>query len=174
MKQAALIIALLFSAAVSAQNPATKVYDETIDPMAQIDSALVKASHSEKRVICQVGGNWCPWCLRLAAFIEADSIIKKTINDNFVYIHVNYRPGAPSDAQKAAQVKALMKRLNDPTHFGYPVLVVLDARGKVLHIQETGCLEKDKSYDHDKLLQFFQTWRPKATSPSSAKDSTIK
>lgn len=161
MRLFALIIALFLCATLDAQEPAKKVYDEAIDPLEQIDRAVALADSTDRRVICQVGGNWCPWCLRLAAFIEADSLITQTINDNFVYIHVNYRPGAPSDAAKAAQDQALLTRLNDPTHFGYPVLVVLGSDGKVLHIQETGCLEKDKSYDHDKLLQFFQTWAPK-------------
>ena len=40
-----------------------KVYDENIDPMTQIDDALVQAGKDGKFVICQVGGNWCRWCL---------------------------------------------------------------------------------------------------------------
>lgn len=47
---------------VSAQTRLKKVYDETINPMEQIDKALetVKAQTEKKYIICQVGGNWCP------------------------------------------------------------------------------------------------------------------
>ena len=42
-----------------AQTPLKKVYDETINPMEQIDRALATARSSQqpKLVICQVGGN---------------------------------------------------------------------------------------------------------------------
>ena len=159
MKQLALIIALTFSLSVHAQTEVKKVYDETINPLQQIDHAVAKADTEGKRVICQVGGNWCPWCLRLADFLNRDETLRRIIDDNYVYIHVNYRPGAPSDAAKAAQDSTMLARLGDPSHYGYPVLVVLDQQGSVLYIQETGCLEKEKSYDHDKLLQFFRRWR---------------
>ena len=43
-----------------------KLYDENIDAMEQIDRALDQARESGRFVICQVGGNWCPWCLRFA------------------------------------------------------------------------------------------------------------
>ena len=41
-----------------------KVYNEDINPIEQIDQAIVKSKSEGKIVICQVGGNWCPWCLR--------------------------------------------------------------------------------------------------------------
>ena len=157
MKIRLLIIGLLMCTALHAQTGLKKVYDERIDPLEQIEKAVATAKAAGKRVICQVGGNWCPWCLRLADFITNDSIISRVIEDNFVYIHVNYRPGTPSDSAKAKRDKALMKRLNDPSHYGFPVLVVLDEKGKVAHIQETGCLERDKSYDREKVLNFFNS-----------------
>ena len=53
---------------ITAQTALKKVYNENIDPMEQIDKALVKAKAEGKYVVCQVGGNWCPWCLRFADF----------------------------------------------------------------------------------------------------------
>ena len=85
-----------------------KVYNEQINPLEQIDQALAQAKAEGKFVICQVGGNWCPWCLRFADFIINDSTINSVIEQNFVYIHANYHP------RKAGEVgKALMKRLNN-------------------------------------------------------------
>lgn len=95
-----------------AQGALKRVYNETIDPMTQIDEGLQKAKAEGKFVICQVGGNWCPWCLRFADFVEKDTAVNKAVNDNFVYLHVNYNPRkkeGDASVEKAAQ---LMKRLN--------------------------------------------------------------
>lgn len=145
---------------ISAQSQLKKVYDETINPMEQIDKALatVKSDSNQKFVICQVGGNWCPWCLRFADFISKDSDIMKVVNDNFVYLHVNYNPRKDNNAT----AEALMKRLDNPQRFGFPVFVVLDGDGKVLHIQDSSFLEEGKGYNKDKVLRFLNNWTPKA------------
>ena len=70
------------------QTALKKVYNESIDPMAQIDEALAKARKNGKFVICQVGGNWCPWCLKFADFVEKNAAVNKMLNDHFEYIHV--------------------------------------------------------------------------------------
>ena len=153
------LAAALFSMAVNAQEQTApkKVYNEQINPLEQIDHAIAQAQAEGKFVICQVGGNWCPWCLRFADFITNDSTINSVIEQNFVYIHVNYHP------RKAGEVgKALMKRLNNAGRFGFPVLVVLDEQGQIIHIQDSGLLEEDKSYNQKKVLNFFQNWTPKA------------
>lgn len=160
-----LVIALsvvLLSQAVCAQTKLKKVYDSKINPLEQIDNALVKAKSEGKFVICQVGGNWCPWCLKFADFISNDTTISNVIAANFEYIHVNYSPRKSQGAEKLEQGKALMKRLNNAGRFGFPVLVVLDGEGKVIHIQDSGLLEEGESYNQKKVLDFFKGWTPKA------------
>ena len=145
-----------------AQGALKKVYNETIDPMSQIDEALTKAKGEGKYVVCQVGGNWCPWCLRFADFVEKDSAVSQVVNDNFEFIHVNYNPRRTSGEvaqQKAAQ---LMHRLGNPARFGFPVFVVLNEKGDVLHIQDSSFLEEGKGYSEEKTLRFFKNWTPKA------------
>lgn len=146
----------------NAQGALKKVYDENIDPMTQIDEALVKAKAEGKFVVCQVGGNWCPWCLRFADFVEKDTAVNKVVNDNFVYLHVNYnrRKAAGEETQKKAAL--LMKRLANPGRFGFPVFVVLDEKGNVLHIQDSSFLEEGKGYNEEKTLRFFKNWTPQA------------
>ena len=147
---------------INAQSSLKKVYDESVDPMAQIDRALTKAKSENKFVVCQVGGNWCPWCLKFADFVEKDSVVKKVVDENFVYIHVNYSRSKASDANYHKKAEQLMRRLNNPQRFGFPVFVVLDKEGKVLHIQDSGLLEEGKGYSEDKVLRFFKNWTPKA------------
>ena len=127
-----------------------KVYDEERDPMPQIDEALEEARNTDRLVICQVGGNWCPWCLRFADFITSDEEIDSFVKEHFVYIHLN--------TSKEHKNPEMLKRLGNPGRFGYPVLVVLNHKGEVLHIQNSAYLEEDKSYSHDKVLAFFQNW----------------
>ena len=154
-----LTLAILTVLALGANAQLKKVYDETINPMEQIDKAIAQAAEQGKFVICQVGGNWCPWCLRFADFITTDEEIAKVVDDNFVYIHVNYNPRNSSDE---AQSKAMLKRLNNPGRFGYPVFVVLNAKGDVLHIQDSSFLEEGKGYNKEKVLRFFNTWTPQS------------
>ena len=149
----------MFAMTANAQEQTSlkKVYNEDINPMEQIDQAIVQARNEGKFVICQVGGNWCPWCLRFADFVTNDSTISSVIEQNYVYIHVNYHP------RKAGEVgEALMKRFNNAGRFGFPVFVVLDEQGNVLHIQDSVYLEEGKGYNQERTLRFFQNWTPTA------------
>ncbi len=157
-----IIIAILAAFAIGADAQLKKVYNDEINPIEQIDKALVQAQQQGKFVICQVGGNWCPWCLRFADFITSDEEIAKLVNDNFVYIHVSYNPHKSVDP---ARDQAMLKRLGNPGRFGYPVFVVLDSEGRVIHIQDSSFLEEGKSYNKDKVMRFFNGWTPNAVNP---------
>ena len=155
------LILVCCSLTANAQTGLKKVYDESLNPIEQIDKAVAEAKAESKFVVCQVGGNWCPWCLRFADFISNDSTISKVINENFVYIHVNYNP-RKADQASVEQGKAVMERLANPARFGFPVFVILDENGKVLHIQDSSFLEEGKGYNKDKVLRFFRCWTPAA------------
>ena len=151
-----------FTLTINTQTALKKVYNEDVNPIEQIEQAVVKANAEGKFVICQVGGNWCPWCLKFADFITNDSTISNLIADNFEYIHVNYNPRRSQSEEKQAQGIALMKRLNNAGRFGYPVFVVLDEEGAILHIQDSSFLEEGEGYNQKKVLRFFKNWTPKA------------
>ena len=155
-----IVLLLSISLNINAQDAIKRVYNEDINPNEQIDKALAKAKTEGKFVVCQVGGNWCPWCLLFADFISKDSTITQLIEDNFVYIHVNYNPRQSGDAAKAQQASNMLKRLGNPARFGYPVFVILDEKGKVIHIQDSSFLEEGKGYNRDKVLRFFRNWTP--------------
>ena len=139
-----------------------KVYNEEINPIEQIDQAVAKAKTEGKFVVCQVGGNWCPWCLKFADFIANDTAISKVIDENFEYIHVNYNPRESQGPEQVEQGKALMKRLDNAGRFGFPVFVILDEEGKILHIQDSSFLEEGEGYNQEKVLRFFKNWTPSA------------
>lgn len=139
------------------------VYDESVDVNVQIDRALTQAKQEGKFVVCQVGGNWCPWCLKFAAFINEDQEISRLVEDNFVYIHVNYNPRKNVLDKEKADAEKMMKRLGNPGRFGFPVLVILDRKGKVVHIQDSALLEEGNGYNKEKVIRFFKLWTPEVT-----------
>lgn len=148
-------------AEAAANEDLPKVYDDAADPVVQIDQAIAQAKTEGKFVIAQVGGNWCPWCLRFADFMSEDEEIMAVVNENFVYTHINVRRRNPETGRSETYTDAMAK-LGNPMRFGYPVMVVLDGGGKVLHTQDSGYLESGESYDKDKVMRFFNNWKPSA------------
>jgi len=136
---------------ILAQNN-TEVKREKFDPMKNpfedLKNAIVKAKEENKRIILDVGGEWCIWCHRLDAFIENDAEIKGFLNNNFITVKVNFSPENKNE-KFLSQYPAIK---------GYPHMFVLDSDGKFLHSQDTGLLEKEKSYDKEKILEFLKQW----------------
>lgn len=147
-------------AAFSQSNP--QIYDESLDPNLQITEALNKAAEEGKFVVAQLGGNWCKWCIRFARFVDSDPELKKFVADNYEFIHVNYNPRSQANNSEDANTARMLQRLGNPTRFGFPVLVVLDADGNILHIQDSALLESGDGYDKSKVIRFFQLWTPHA------------
>lgn len=163
MKRILLALCIMqLAVSAEAQTALKKVYNEEINPLEQIDQAIGKAKTEGKFVVCQVGGNWCPWCLRFADFISNDSTIRKVLDENFEYIHVNYNPSKSENEEKQLQAKALMEKLNNCGRFGFPVFVVIDVEGRLIHIQDSSYLEEGQGYNREKVLRFFRNWTPQA------------
>lgn len=130
------------------------LYDEKVDAMSQIRQAVVEAKVSDKYVLCQVGGNWCPWCLRFATFADTNATVKNIIDSNFLYIHINY--------SKANKNPEAMKYLGNPARFGFPVFVIIDSDGNPLHIQNSSYLEMGNGYSEKLVSEFLLNWTSKA------------
>ena len=166
MKSPIILSFLFISLLRAGAQTKAKVYDESINPNTQIDEAVAKASSNGKFVVAQLGGNWCKWCIRFAKFIENDTDLKKLVDENFEFIHVNYNPRNPETMSDPEATKAALKRLGNPVRFGFPVLVVLDNDGNVIHTQDSGLLESGEGYDKEKVKRFFETWTPEAVNSS--------
>lgn len=149
-----IVCILLITNVFAQQEPLQKIYDEKADAMKALNEAVQQAQQQHKYVFCQVGGNWCPWCLRFAAFVESDSAVHKMMYDNFVYVHVNY--------SKENKNPEAMRYLGNPARFGFPVFVIIDEQGKPIHIQNSAYLEEGKGYDSKKVVDFMRNWTPEA------------
>ena len=141
----------------NAQKTYGKIYDPKANAKEELDKAIIRAAKENKNVLIQVGGNWCKWCIAFHKFINNDKQIDSLIKADFVFILINY-----STDNKNTE---MLKRLENPQRFGFPVLVVLDKNGKRVHTQDSGFLEKNDNYDRDKILTFLKCWTPSAINP---------
>jgi thioredoxin-related protein len=132
----------------SQEKPA--IYDAAANAEVQLDKAIEQASAHGKHVFVQIGGNWCPWCVRFHGFVHNDSGLDSLVKANYEVVLINY--------SKENKNPAAMARLGYPQRFGFPVFVILDSSGKVLHTQDSGYLEEEKSYNRDKVWRMFQMW----------------
>lgn len=136
---------------------AVKLYDPSLDGMKQISEAVVKAKASGKHVMIQYGGNWCPWCIKFDSFSKSDPEISKVMSDNYIAVKLNYSPENKNDAAN--------EYLGNPKRFGFPVFIILDGGGRVIHIQDSGLLEEDQGYNQKKVIAFFRNWTSAAIRP---------
>jgi thioredoxin-related protein len=135
-----------------AQTEAVQIYNPNADAKADIAAAVKQAQVENKHVLLQCGGNWCPWCVKLHKFVAADPQIDSLRSADYVTVMVNV------DKDKDKRNYDLLASLGNPQRFGFPVLVVLNQKGEVIHIQDSWYLELDKSYDKEKLMHFYQMW----------------
>lgn len=162
MKPFTLILLLaLFTTPSKSQDSITKIYDPSIDAVIQIKDAVNLAKKSNKHVLIQVGGNWCPWCIRLHKFIEEHTKIDSLINADYVYVLLNY--------SKENKNPKAMQTLEYPQRFGFPVLVILDSEGKRIHTQNTLYIEEGKSYSEKEIINFLRAWNRDAIDPENYK-----
>ncbi|MDX8341632.1 thioredoxin family protein [Draconibacterium sp. IB214405] len=159
IKVLAISFVLILPLALKAQEQ--KIYDTTADAKKDIAAAVEAAQKSNKHIFLQIGGNWCPWCIKFHNFVHDDEELSSYVADNFEVVKVNY--------DQNNKQEELLTELEFPQRFGFPVFVILDETGKRIHTQNSAFLEKDKSYDKDKISRFLKNWSPTALDPASYK-----
>ena len=146
------LFAAFFLSAIALAQPAPPRkpagFDPKRDAAKDIDNAVKKAKKDDKRVLIDVGGEWCPWCHKLEEFFDANKDAKEFRDKNFVTVKVNF-------SQENKNEKVLSRYPKIP---GYPHLFVLDGNGKLLQSQDTGLLESGDHHDHDKVMAFLKKW----------------
>jgi thioredoxin-related protein len=131
----------------SLYTPVTK-YDPKRDAAQDIREAVAEAKRTNRRVLLEVGGEWCSWCHHMDDFFAAHSDLTELRDKNFVTVKINF-----SEENQNKEVLAQY-----PAIAGYPHLFVLDAEGKLVHSQDTGVLEESKSYNLERFTHFLTYW----------------
>ena len=125
-------------------------FDSTRNPAKDLKAAVVEAKRTGKRILLDVGGNWCKWCHYLDHFWEKNKDVTNFLHQKFVYVKVNFSKGNEN--------KEFLSQY--PKIPGYPHFFVLDTDGTFLWSQDTGELEAGQGHDHDKVLAFLKKWAP--------------
>jgi hypothetical protein len=128
------------------------VYDPKRDPQKDLELAETAAARAHKRILMEVGGDWCIWCKRLDQFFTQNTDLRAARDASFVTLKVNMSPQNEN--------YAFLHRF--PEILGYPFIFVLDANGKLLGTENTNDLENGSTgYDPGRVKKFLSTWQPK-------------
>lgn len=125
-----------------------KVYDPSRDPAKDLLAAIAQARADNKKILMQVGGDWCGWCKRLQTFFHEKPELAKTLHSGFLILKVNYDPQNENE-------KFLSRY---PEIEAFPHLFVLGSTGKLLKSQDAAIFEEKRSYNEKRLLAFLMEW----------------
>jgi len=148
------LASLLAVAAACARGTADK-FDPARDAEADVAAAVSTAESQGKRVLVDVGGEWCIWCHRLDAFFAHDDEARALRDRHYVQVKVNWSPENHNTA--------VLSRW--PAIDGYPHYFVLDGDGALVRSQSTDALEKGHGYDRAKVMAFLARY----AAPAGAK-----
>ncbi|TNF92208.1 MAG: DUF255 domain-containing protein [Gammaproteobacteria bacterium] len=126
-------------------------YDANRNPNADGRAALKLAKETNRRVLIEVGGDWCSWCHILDRFIRDHPTVQSRLHETFVVLKVNV-----SDANDNASFMASL-----PPTLGYPHMYVADMDGSILHSQDTAEFIQNKRYSEQLILAFLDRWQVK-------------
>jgi thiol:disulfide interchange protein len=132
-------------------------YDPARNAEQDIRAAVVEAGRMGKRILVEVGGEWCIWCHIMDAYFEKNPELLAFREKHFIMVKVNF-----SEENKNEAVLS-----HYPTVNGYPHIFVLERDGKLLHSQDTGKLEEGKSYNLAKFMDFLKEWAPSENKSAS-------
>ena len=156
MKALVIIISITISFSATA---ADSLYHPKADARKEIALAVAKARAQNKQVLIQAGGNWCGWCIEFNRLVTNDTSLHSIIQANYIVYHLNY--------SQENKNPAIFKSYGFPNRFGFPVFLVLNADGKLIHTQNSSYLELGKSYDAAKVKEFLLSWTNNALQASS-------
>lgn len=147
-------LAVMLCAPIFAQNPApaglrpSSKFDPTRDPAQDLKAAIAQAKATNRRILLDVGGEWCVWCKYFDDFFEKNGTLRQYRDEHFVVVRVNF--------SKENENKAFLSQY--PKVPGYPHLFVLASDGSLLHSQSTRELEEGRGYNLQAVSKFLRTW----------------
>lgn len=124
------------------------VYNVSSDPAQDLKQTVGIAQKENKRILIEVGGEWCIWCHIMDDFYKTHADLLKLRETNYVLLKVNYSEENKNQAFLAQY----------PAVPGFPHIFILESDGSFLHSQNTSELEEGQSYNLEKFTAFLQKW----------------
>jgi len=152
MKLLTLFTFIFLSSAYAGSYPVYSTeYDPERDPFIDGKAAIELATKTQRRILIEVGGDWCKWCHILDAFIKSDPQIENALHSTFVVLKVNVSDVNLNEKFLSAFPKTL----------GYPHMYVAESDGHVIHSQDTAEFLVNKKYSKQQFIRFLGKWRLK-------------
>lgn len=154
------LLVMTSSAVSAAQGPAAAsqgtesayvpvhTFDSKRDAAADVRAAVAEAQRTGKRIILDVGGDWCQYCHQMDRFYAEHPAVRDLRDQKFVTVYVYYGHDNKNQPFLSQYSKVL----------GVPHFFVLDSNGHLLHSQHVLELRVGGSYDLQKMQDFFQRW----------------
>jgi thiol:disulfide interchange protein len=152
---AALGVCLLVVVSASAKHPhkapppappKSATYDASRDPAKDLQNAIAEATRTKKRILLEVGGDWCLYCNIMDETFASHPQLQKLRYANYVSLKVNFSKENPNEAFLS----------HYPKIADYPHFFVLDSKGAFLYSQPTHKFEHGKSYNVSKIEAFLR------------------
>ena len=158
---------LMFSIALRADQKAPSeppVYDESANVTADVAQALKLAARDNKRILLDLGGNWCPWCHKLHTLFTTDDNITRVLKWEYEVVNVDVGHG-----EKNRELLAKYGIKID----GFPYLAILGADDRLVCQQETGFFENGPGYVPQRFVDFFNKWKAPALDANKVLSSAL-
>jgi thioredoxin 1 len=148
-----IVLAVFFTLACGfAPAQGRPIYSDTADAHADIARAIHTAIQEHKHIILDFGGNWCGDCQVLDIYFHQQPNLP-ILEQNYVLVHVDV-----GHYDKNLDITA---KYDIPLKNGVPLLVVLDAHGRVLLVQRNREFEKMGYVTPASVTEFLNQWKPK-------------
>ena len=138
-----------FAQVTASPYPHAHIYPEISQAQTDVQTALVEARQTHKRVILDFGGDWCPDCQVLNIYF-GQSPNRELLDKYFLRVNVNI-------GREDANLE-LAHKYGVPVQ-GVPALAVLDDHGRLLYAQNKEFSDMRHMQSTD-LTQFLNKWKP--------------
>jgi thioredoxin-like negative regulator of GroEL len=132
--------------ASTAEHPEAKLYDPMRNASADVDSALVRAKVSNKRVVVVMGANWCHDSRSLAGWFETPRF-KAMLAAKYELVYVDV-------GQKDRNID-IVRRFGIRSIKGTPTVMILSAQGALLNRKDAPGWRNAASRKADDIYRYF-------------------
>ena len=124
-------------------------YDPARNPADDMTQAIIFAQRQNKRIMLELGGDWCIWCKWMDEFYATHEDILQFRADHYILVKVN--------VSEENMNEEFLSQF--PVADGYPHIYILDSDGTFLHSQNTVELEDGAdSYVPEVFMTFLRKW----------------
>lgn len=128
-------------------------YNTSADGEEQIQAALIQAKVEKKRVLLDLGANWCTDSQAMYRLFLGNNEIRTELEKHYVLVLVDV-----NDHVTPPRNLKVIQRFGNPLNHGIPVLLVLDSDGTLLNKDDSDRLRDDAHSRPDEVLAFLSKW----------------